>query len=279
MPSPSDRPASKCRLRIGGSSAEHPQSIEESLHAVLLLRPHDGAAHPGDDLRLLGAVEGPAHVRGDVARARRERLHRLPVRRPRCARPHAHGRGDPGLRGRGAVPGRHASGRIRRLEARDGPAHRDRGAGAGGSGGCQARARRRGAHLRGGGGYGGAPAVAPGAAAAQPRLARAKDTTGREPWAPGPSCWHRRAALQPCATMSFSSFDTLNTGTLRGGTGTASPVRGLRAMRDLRSLTRKVPKPRISMWWPCASARATAFRNESTVSATSFLVSPVRSEI
>src|SRR6266581_4303675 len=55
--------------------------------------------------------------------------------------------------------------------------------------------------------------------------------------------------------MSFSSFDTLNTGTLRGGTGTASPVRGLRAMRDLRSLTRKVPKPRISMWWPCARAR------------------------
>ena len=50
------------------------------------------------------------------------------------------------------------------------------------------------------------------------------------------------------SVMSFSSFDTLNTGTLRGGTGTASPVRGLRAMRDLRSLTRKVPKPRISMW-------------------------------
>src|SRR6266545_4316809 len=374
MPSPSERLASKCWFCIGGTSAERPYSIEESLHAVLLLRPHDGAAHPGDDLRLLGAVEGPAHVRGDVARARRERphrprhgahhhdaerdlrrggrgggwgaerplrppleegaavaaelrgplarldrggrarggprapaspglraardperdragrgprqrarvpavLHRLPVRRPRCARPHAHGRGDPVLRGRGAVPGRHASGRVRRLEARDGPAHRDRGAGARGSGGCQARARRRGAHLRGGGGDGGAPAAAPGAAAAQPRLARAKDTTGREPWAPGPSCWHRRAALQPCATMSFSSFDTLNTGTLRGGTGTASPVRGLRAMRDLRSLTRKVPKPRISMWWPCASARATAFRNESTVSATSFLVSPVRSEI
>ena len=47
--------------------------------------------------------------------------------------------------------------------------------------------------------------------------------------------------------MSFSSLDTLNTGTLRGGTGTASPVRGLRAMRDLRSFTRNVPKPRISM--------------------------------
>ena len=29
---------------------------------------------------------------------------------------------------------------------------------------------------------------------------------------------------QPCATMSLSSFDTLNTGTLRGGTGTASRV-------------------------------------------------------
>src|SRR5262245_6974952 len=79
--------------------------------------------------------------------------------------------------------------------------------------------------------------------------------------------------------MSFSSFDTLKTGTLRGGTGTASPVRGLRAMRDLRSLTLKVPNPRISMWWPCERARATALRNASTVSATSFLVRPVRSEI
>src|SRR6266496_4530366 len=34
---------------------------------------------------------------------------------------------------------------------------------------------------------------------------------------------------QPCATMSFSSFETLNTGTLRGGTGTASPVQGPRS--------------------------------------------------
>src|SRR5262249_38516392 len=54
------------------------------------------------------------------------------------------------------------------------------------------------------------------------------------------SRWRVRAR-QPCATMSFNSLDTLNTGTLRGGTGTASPVRGFRAIRDLRSLTRNVP--------------------------------------
>ena len=46
--------------------------------------------------------------------------------------------------------------------------------------------------------------------------------------------------------QAFSSFDTLKTGTLRSGTGTASPVRGLRAMRALRCFTLNVPKPRIS---------------------------------
>src|SRR5262245_5070962 len=79
--------------------------------------------------------------------------------------------------------------------------------------------------------------------------------------------------------MSLSSLDTLNTGTRRGGTGTDSPVRGLRARRDFRSFTLKVPKPRISMCLPEASARDTASRNWSTVSATSFFVRPVRSAI
>src|SRR6185436_6816665 len=79
--------------------------------------------------------------------------------------------------------------------------------------------------------------------------------------------------------MSFNSLETLKTGTRRGGTGTDSPVRGFRARRDFRSFTLKVPKPRISMCLPEARARDTASRNWSTVSATSFLVRPVRSAI
>ena len=55
-----------------------------------------------------------------------------------------------------------------------------------------------------------------------------------------------RGGRQDWATSSFNSRDTLNTGTLRSGTGTASPVLGFLAIRALRAFTLNVPKPRIS---------------------------------
>jgi len=50
---------------------------------------------------------------------------------------------------------------------------------------------------------------------------------------------------------------------------------GARAVRALRCLTLKVPKPRISRCLPSARAVATVSRNMSTASAISFFVSPV----
>jgi len=47
--------------------------------------------------------------------------------------------------------------------------------------------------------------------------------------------------------MFLNSFDGLNTGTFRSGTGTTSPVRGFRALRAFRTFILKVPKPLISM--------------------------------
>src|SRR6185436_17423094 len=106
----------------------------------------------------------------------------------------------------------------------------------------------------GGGRDGGPPADPAGGAPRQPAVAEGRlgplrvcriNVRGRIGSTDPPSSFSIRARSQTCETMSFNSLDTLKTGTLRGGTGTAWPVRGLRAMRDLRSFTRKVPKPRI----------------------------------
>src|ERR1035437_228442 len=54
----------------------------------------------------------------------------------------------------------------------------------------------------------------------------------------------------------LSSRDGLKVGTKCSPSATASPVRGLRAIRGLRFFVRNVPNPRISMWSPLASASA-----------------------
>ena len=74
------------------------------------------------------------------------------------------------------------------------------------------------------------------------------------------------------ATIARNSLLGLKTGTGRAATSTGSPVRGLRAMRVLRLLILKVPKPRISMFFCSARASFTASRKLSTTRAQSFLL-------
>ena len=62
------------------------------------------------------------------------------------------------------------------------------------------------------------------------------------------------------ATRLRRCLEGLNTGTDREGTSTGSPVRGLRATRVFRLRTLNVPKPRISMLSPFASASFPASR-------------------
>ena len=68
----------------------------------------------------------------------------------------------------------------------------------------------------------------------------------------------------------------MNTGTSFAGTLTSAPVRGLRARRDLRARTLKVPKPRISMCCPSLNACAIELRISSTMRAFSLFDSRLR---
>ena len=76
-------------------------------------------------------------------------------------------------------------------------------------------------------------------------------------------------------SASFSSLPGLKCVFRRAGTYIISPVRGLRALRALRSLTLKVPNPLISILWPFSRDFFTVSRKESTTTATSVLVRPV----
>src|SRR5713101_8169587 len=76
-------------------------------------------------------------------------------------------------------------------------------------------------------------------------------------------------------TMFFNSFETLKTGTKCSSTSTCSPVRGLRAIRPFRLLTLKLPKPRISMFFPSFNALITVWIKPSTTASVSTFVSPV----
>src|ERR1051325_12153094 len=56
------------------------------------------------------------------------------------------------------------------------------------------------------------------------------------------------------STLRRSSLPTLKNGTRLAATETRAPLFGLRPWRARRCLTTKLPKPRISMRSPCASA-------------------------
>src|SRR5918992_346280 len=56
------------------------------------------------------------------------------------------------------------------------------------------------------------------------------------------------------STLSLSSLPTLKNGTRLAATDTRAPLFGLRPCRARRCFTTKLPKPRISIRSPCASA-------------------------
>ena len=58
----------------------------------------------------------------------------------------------------------------------------------------------------------------------------------------------------PPFSRSRNSLPVRKNGARFSPTETGSPVRGLRPMRDGRTLTEKAPKPRNSTRWPSASA-------------------------
>lgn len=67
----------------------------------------------------------------------------------------------------------------------------------------------------------------------------------------------RTCAYDPAAPWSTrlrKFFEGVKTGTLRAGIATGSLVLGFRPIRALRSRTLKVPNPRISTEFPCASS-------------------------
>src|SRR6185369_3513058 len=71
---------------------------------------------------------------------------------------------------------------------------------------------------------------------------------------------------------SFSSFPGLKYGTFFGGTSTLSPVFGLRPLRGSRLRSRKLPKPRNSIFSPRCSASMMLRNTVSTMTSECFLV-------
>src|SRR5580765_8528561 len=71
---------------------------------------------------------------------------------------------------------------------------------------------------------------------------------------------------------SFSSLPGLKYGTFLGGTSTLSPVFGLRPLRGSRLRSRKLPKPRNSIFSPRWSAVMMLRNTVSTITSECFLV-------
>src|ERR1043165_9671986 len=71
---------------------------------------------------------------------------------------------------------------------------------------------------------------------------------------------------------SFSSFPGLKYGTFFGGTSTLSPVLGLRPLRGSRFRSRKLPKPRSSIFSPRCSASMMVLKTVSTMTSECFFV-------
>ena len=89
----------------------------------------------------------------------------------------------------------------------------------------------------------------------------------RWPSAPG--------ASSPSASRlsrSFSSLPGLKYGTFFGGTSTLSPVLGLRPLRGSRWRSRKLPKPRSSIFSPRCRASMMLWNTVSTMTSECFLV-------
>ncbi len=96
----------------------------------------------------------------------------------------------------------------------------------------------------------------------------------------GPS-QSKRLSCYSCvrATASRNSLHGRNTGAARGGTGTSSPVRGLRPVRAARSLTVNVPNPRSCTLRCCSRLMTTDARNPSMTACVAVRVNPMRSAI
>src|SRR5437762_6523558 len=84
-------------------------------------------------------------------------------------------------------------------------------------------------------------------------------------------------AAASCASASrlissFSSLPGLKYGTFFGGTSTLSPVFGLRPFRGSRLRSRKLPKPRSSIFSPRCSASMMLLNTVSTITSECFFV-------